>query len=108
MKRDDLIWGVTLIGLGFIFLASNLGTLPEFDFGRMWPLILLVIGVGQLFSKDKDAWVGGISLLLTGGIFLAHNYRVMRLHDSWPLFIVLGGLSVIFGARHRKVEGKKS
>jgi len=31
----------------------------------------------------------------------------VRLHDSWPLFIVIAGLSVMFGSHNRKVEGKK-
>ena len=108
MNRNELVWGLMLIGIGLIFLASNLGTLPELDFRRMWPLILLVIGVCQLFSREQDAWVGGLSLILTGAVFLAHNYRIVRLHDSWPLFIVIAGLSVMFGARRRNAEGKKS
>ena len=53
------------------------------------------------------AEIGGLTLVLTGAIFLAHTYRVVRLHDSWPLFIVIAGLSVMFGSHNRKVEGKK-
>ena len=107
MKSKDLVTGLMLIGLGLIFLASNLGSLPELDVERMWPLVLVVIGVGQLFSGDADGRIGGLTLILTGAIFLAHTYRVVRLHDSWPLFIVVAGLSVMFGSRNRKVEGKK-
>ena len=107
MKRKDAVTGVLLIGFGFIFLASNLGALPELDVARMWPLVLVVIGIGQLFSGDAEGRVGGLTLILTGAIFLGHTYRVVRLHDSWPLFIVIAGLSVMFGSRNRKIEGKK-
>ena len=107
MKRKDVVTGLLLIGIGLIFLASNLGRLPEIDISRMWPLVLVVIGVAQIFSSEIEDRVGGLTLILTGGIFLAHNYRVLRLHDSWPLFIVIAGLSVMFGSRNRKVEGKK-
>lgn len=107
MNRKDFASGVLLIGIGLIFLASNLGTIPEIDFARMWPVSLLIIGVGQLFSRDVEGRVGGLTLILTGAIFLAHNYRVVRIHDSWPLFIVIAGLSVMFSSRHRKVEGRK-
>ena len=37
----------------------------------------------------------GLVLIFIAGIFLAHNYDVMRLRDSWPLFIVGAGLSVL-------------
>ena len=107
MKRKDLVTGVLLIGLGLIFLASNLGALPELDMARMWPMVLVIIGLGQLFSGDAEGRIGGLTLILTGLIFLGHTYRVVRLHDSWPLFIVIAGLSVMFGSHNRKVEGKK-
>ena len=107
MNRKDLVSGVMLIGIGLMFLASNLGALPEFDISRMWPLIMVVIGIGQLFSGDFEGRLGGLTLILTGSIFLAHTYRVVRLYDSWPLFIVIAGLSVMFGSRNRKIESKK-
>ena len=108
MNRSDLVSGVLLIGVGLIFLASNFGSLPELNFARLWPLVLVIIGAGKIFSSDPDERWGGVSLLLIAGIFLAHNYRVMRIHDSWPLFIVVAGLSVMFGSRSQKrVEGKK-
>jgi hypothetical protein len=106
VKRKDLVSGVMLIGIGVIFLASNLGTLPEVNVARMWPLILVVIGVGKVLASD-EGWWSGLSLILIAGIFLAHNYQVMRIHDSWPLFIVVAGLSVLFGGDRSKVEGKQ-
>jgi hypothetical protein len=107
VNRKDFVSGLLLVAMGLIFLASNLGTFPPVDVARMWPVVLLVIGLGQLFSSDVEGRVGGLTLILTGAIFLAHNYRVVRLHDSWPMFIVIAGLSVMFGSRTRKVEGRK-
>ncbi len=107
VNRKDIVTGVLLIGIGLIFLASNLGSLPELDVSRMWPMVLVIIGVGQLFGGDAESRIGGVTLILTGAIFLAHNYRVVRLHDSWPLFIVVAGISVMFGSRNRRIEGKK-
>ena len=107
MRRKDVLTGVMLIGIGLIFLASNLGTMPEINVARMWPLFLVAIGVIKILAPGEDSRWDGVSLLLIAGIFLAHNYRVMRIHDSWPLFIVVAGLGVMFGSRQRKVEGKK-
>ncbi len=106
MKRKDLLTGLLLIGIGLIFLASNLGTMPEINMARMWPLILVAIGVIKILAPGEDSRWDGVSLILIASIFLAHNYRVMRIHDSWPLFIVVAGLTVMFGHRQRKMSGK--
>ena len=107
MKRKDVLTGLLLIAIGLIFLASNLGTMPEINMARQWPLILVAIGVIKILAPGDDSRWDGVPLLLIAGIFLAHNYHVMRIHDSWPLFIVVAGLSVMFGHRQRTVEGKK-
>ena len=107
MRRKDVLTGLLLIGIGLIFLASNMGAMPEINMARQWPLILVVIGAGQLIAPGDEGRWGGVSLMLIAGIFLAHNYRVMRIHDSWPLFIVVAGFGVMFAHRQRKVEAKK-
>ena len=96
MSNRDVFSGATLIAIGLLFLASNLGVMPEIHVARLWPVVLLVIGAGKLLTPGDDGRRSGVTLLMIGGIFLAHNYRVMVLHDSWPLFIVMAGLSILF------------
>ena len=108
MIRKDMVTGGLLIVMGAVFLAANLGALPELDFSRLWPLVLVIIGLRELIAPGDEGRVGGVTLLLTAGIFLAHNYHVMRLNDSWPLFIAVAGLSVIFGSCKRKVGARPS
>ena len=58
-EKDDrhgmVIGGLIVLGLGVIFLLSNLEIIP--DFGTMWPLVLVVIGiallVGAVVKKEK-------------------------------------------------------
>jgi hypothetical protein len=54
-RRGMVIGGLIVLGLGVIFLLSNLCIIPHF--GEMWPLILVVIGiallVGAMMKKDK-------------------------------------------------------
>jgi hypothetical protein len=97
--------GVVLVVVGALFLASNLGALPDINFARMWPLVFVLIGVGKMMSPDEgeSRWSGTVFLLMAG-IFLAHNYDVLKLRDSWPLFIVVAGLSVLFGAMSCRKE----
>jgi hypothetical protein len=99
MNKKDIGGGLIVIAIGLIFLAVNYDVMPAQDIGRLWPLILVVIGASQmLFPGDEGRW-GGLPLLFVGGIFLAHNYDVMRLKQSWPLFIVAAGLSILVSSR---------
>jgi hypothetical protein len=49
-EKDDrhgmVIGGLIVLGLGVVFLLANLEIIP--DFGTMWPLVLVVIGVALL------------------------------------------------------------
>lgn len=49
-------WPVTLVIMGIIFMASNLGYLPK-AFWNLWPLILIVVGLGGLVTADRDEWL---------------------------------------------------
>ena len=47
--------GVIVLGVGVIFLLSNLGYIP--NIGRMWPLFPIIVGialiVGGLMGKNR-------------------------------------------------------
>jgi len=52
MKKDsNKVWGIILIVLGTIFLLDE--WIPDFDFGKFWPLILIAAG-GYIIFKSKD------------------------------------------------------
>ena len=51
----NVFWPVTLVIMGLIFMASNLGLLPSM-FWNLWPIILLVVGLGGLITSDQDEW----------------------------------------------------
>lgn len=41
-----------LILLGVVFLLRNYGALPEgLEIGKLWPLILIAVGLGALFCR---------------------------------------------------------
>lgn len=95
MNRKDLTTGIILILIGLVFLAGNLDLGVRLDIGRLWPLILIGIGGSKLLFPGDGVRASGLPLLLIGSIFLAHNYGVISLRQSWPLFIVAAGLSVL-------------
>jgi len=47
-SKGSLIGGLVLITLGSLFLADEL--IPQVNFGDLWPVILIVIGVGLLLN----------------------------------------------------------
>ena len=72
-NRVSLFWPVVLIGAGVILLLRNLGFIQPFDVQmllRLWPLILVVIGLDLIFAR-KAAWVGGLIGLLAIGAVIA-------------------------------------
>lgn len=46
--KGSLIGGLVLITLGVLFLADEF--FPNFDFGDLWPVVIIVIGVGLLIN----------------------------------------------------------
>jgi hypothetical protein len=53
-RHGMVIGGTIVLGIGVVFLLSNLRIIP--DVGEMWPLILVVVGiallVGAAFKKE--------------------------------------------------------
>lgn len=109
--------GILLITIGLLFMADRQGYM---GFGRLWPVILIVLGgVRLLFPSDspkiplvvgfpgsarryRRGRSSGLWLVLVGVIFLAHQNHWMHISQSWPLFIVAGGLVIIFGGLGRR------
>ena len=48
-NKGSLIGGLVLITLGALFLSDEL--IPQINFGDLWPVILIVIGVGLLINS---------------------------------------------------------
>lgn len=54
-RSGSVIGGFIVLGMGVIFLLVELDVIP--DLGKMWPLILVVIGiallVGAVMKREK-------------------------------------------------------
>lgn len=51
-----VFWPISLVVMGLIFMASNMGYLPQ-EFWNLWPLILVVVGLGGLITSDREDWL---------------------------------------------------
>ena len=109
-QGNRLTFGILLIALGVLMLADQLeiGFEPigiRINLGDLWPAIFVVIGVMKLVTAGAHgSRSSGYWLLFLGAVFLLHTYDVLRLTESWPLFIVAGGVSMMFGSRECQRE----
>ena len=78
--------GLLLMTIGLIFLLGQLygGVL---GMHRLWPVILLVLGLGKFIAPDEDprkggGRPGGVWLIVIGGVFLLNNFGVMTISDD--------------------------
>ncbi len=73
----SLFWPILLIGVGVIWLLSNLGVIPRENLamlGNLWPLILIVIGLYLLFGRQSPlvgALVGVVAVGLAVVVLIA-------------------------------------
>ena len=52
-RHQGITGGLILIAIGTLFLLNNI--LPDFHFGDYWPVILIAVGAGLLWSSRKTA-----------------------------------------------------
>lgn len=100
-RSSQLIGGLILIVMGVIFLSERVWYVHGLGMDHLWPLFMIVPGAVRLLFPGEGR-AGGLWLLFVGCVMLLHTYDVLPLQRSWPLFVIMGGLSMIFGRSHRR------
>jgi hypothetical protein len=109
-----------LIGLGVFFLVGNTGVFHIFRTHLFAPLLIIGIGVWLFVSRmlstgptleddgtaayrwrlnhalNSSFWV-----VLVGVIWLLDSLRILTFRTSWPLFLIAGGVAMLF----RRIPG---
>jgi len=114
-RSSQVTTGLLMIALGLLFFADRQGWAWgwHLSFGRLWPVLLIVLGITKVIVPIERTLTGapgqptvtvrryrlgsGFWLVAVGVLMLMHVNHVMSLRESWPLFIVAGGLSMMFG-----------
>lgn len=55
-SHAGIIIGVVLIIVGALVLVNNYDLIPDFDFDRLWPVVLVVVGASLIVSGQTKAW----------------------------------------------------
>lgn len=49
-----VITGVVLIVLGTLLLIDEYGLIPDFDFGHLWPIVVIALGITVIVTSLKN------------------------------------------------------
>lgn len=96
-----LLWGLVLIAIGGALLLDRFALADTEDWWRYWPLIVIALGVAKLIDARSLRGRGsGLWLIGLGGWMLVSSLGLFGFgwHNSWPLLLILVGLSVILRA----------
>lgn len=98
VNREQIGWGVFLIGLGVWFLLIMNGTLPRDAWHTWWPYVVIAMGVVGLFSWQSAKSLGSAVTTIGMGLWMAtavNHWYDLSWGNSWPLALVAVGLGTL-------------
>lgn len=97
-----------ILGGGFLLQQAGVWQFSSL-FSNGWPLIIVIVGIIQLFGKSAASITSGTFLILIGGLFFLKRFYDFHLFSVlWPLVLIFIGFSIIFTrSRHNQPAGKR-
>ena len=97
-NREQIGWGIVLIGLGVWFLLIMNGTLPRDAWHTWWPYGVIAAGVVGLISSQSPKSIGSAVTTMGMGVWMAaavNHWFDLGWGNSWPLALVAAGLGAL-------------
>jgi len=98
-NRSRLFGGLFLVAVGLIFYLDQEGIVSARQVFRLWPSILIILGLVRIFTGGHEHRVfsGGV-LVALGVLFQLHALRSPYDPFSlfWPLVLILSGVAMIW------------
>ncbi len=105
-----LVFGLTVIALGLIFLADSMRWYDAWHLLTWWPVVLAAFGLARLAQDGPLSLRGHVWLTFSVAGFISQFGPWGLLERWWPVFLVWGGLIVtlraIFPQPKRLKKGK--
>jgi len=94
-----LMIGAAIMVLGVVSLLVRLNILWPRVFVLYPPIVLVVFGMIRIMSPSRPGReVGGMWIALAGGLLLFDRLDIMKLRESWPVVVIMAGLTLVFKA----------
>jgi predicted membrane protein len=95
---SGLVWGALLFLFGVALLLDHMGILYIDRLWRFWPLLLVCAGIPNFMRRENRFW--GVALVAAGAILQLNELGISHFHwsDIWPVLLILGGLTLMWGA----------
>ena len=94
-----LVMGVAIIVAGLVLTLDNLGLIEAHVVFRLWPLVLVTMGVAKLRQDGPQGGMGGWFLVLGGAFLLLFNFGRGRLTEALaPMLVVAVGILIVIKA----------
>ena len=91
-----LVLGVAIIVGGLVLTLDNLGLIEAHTIFKLWPLVLVVMGIAKLRQEGSNAGMGGWFLILGGCFLLLASFARGHLADALgPMLIVGVGILIV-------------
>ena len=97
-RIGTLMWGIGLVTIGTVILLQYLDVMPFSVWRDWWPLVIVLVGVGQLVAGRSPKQIGdGVSTVLIGGWCYVATNGIWGLtwRNSWPLALVAAGMGMV-------------
>ena len=99
VHEGTIAFGALIMGLGLLFLMDRMNLLEASSLAVYWPGLLVAFGMTRIVWPSRPgSEVGGLWIALVGGLLLLDKVDVMPLRESWPVFVIMAGLLVMFRA----------
>jgi hypothetical protein len=93
------VLGVAIIVGGLVLTLDNLGLIEAHTIFKLWPLVLVAMGIAKLRQDGPNAGLGGWFLILGGAFLLLASFARGHLADALgPMLIVGVGILIVIRA----------
>lgn len=109
VRTGQLVAGLVVLTVGILLLVDRLGPWEIYGWTRLWPLIVIAVGLSRFVGEDDAGRRGsGAFLVLLGVWFLINTFEIFGLDwdESWPLLLILIGLGRFAFPRGGRARGR--
>ncbi len=101
-----LVVGVAIIVAGLVLTLDNLGLIEAHTIFKLWPLVLVVMGIAKLRQEGNGGGMGGWFLVLGGCFLLLFTFARGHVAEALaPMLVVAVGILIVTKAlkQHRGI-----